>query len=242
MLHALMDHSMALVWAWDPFLKGVVFVLVAAILLCGSVYMVLATDLGGRVGFLVAGAALCGWIFVMAIVWTVYGIGLKGRPASWKSTLAPISGEVGKSPETILADFPEKWHKIDPGSPEAADAQAAADVALTKTVFKSTSEYKTFEVWEKGGQKHFLTLLHKPHYLVLEVQPQTKVPTGSTAKPQPDTSKPVVSVVMTRDLGSLRLPAFVISVSFGVLFAVFCTALHLRDKALIALRSAPAAT
>jgi hypothetical protein len=239
--HTLMSHSMALVWAWDPFLKGVVFVLVAGVLLAGSVYLVLSTDLGSRVGFLVAAAALCGWIFVMAIVWTVYGIGLKGRPAAWKASLAPIAGEVGKSPTTVLADFPEKWHKIDPASPQAADAQAAADVELTKTVFKSTSEYKTFEVWEKGGEKHFLTLLHKPHYLVLEVQPVTKVPTGSTAKPQPDTSKPVVSVVMVRDLGSLRLPAFVISVSFGLLFAVLCLALHLRDKALIALRSAPVA-
>jgi hypothetical protein len=236
-----MDHALATVWAWDPFLKGIVFVLAAVVILCGSVYMILATDLGARLGFLVAGAALFGWIFIMGTVWTAYGIGFKGRPPTWKPKQV-ITGDIGRSASTVLADFPGRWRKLDVASPEVADAQAAADVVLTTSgPFKKTTDYKTFAAYEKGGEKHVFTLLHKPHYLVLQVQPLTAVPTGSTAKPQPDLSKPVVSVVMVRDLGSLRQPAFVITLSTGMLFFVFCLALHLRDKAIMALRSAPAA-
>jgi len=242
-----MEHALGVVWAWDPFLKGVVFVLIAFGLLCGSVYMVLATDVGARLGVLVTGAALFGWIFVMAVVWSVYGIGYKGRPATWKPKLV-VTGDIGKSPSSLLADFPGKWRTLDVASPEVADAQAAADVVLagnTGQPFKKTSEYKTVKGYEKGGEKHFFTLLHKPHYLVIEVQPLTAVPTGSTAKPQPDPTRPVVSVVLVRDLGSVRQPAIVIAFGTGGVFFVFCMALHLRDKALMALRtqsSAPAAT
>jgi hypothetical protein len=235
-----MDHALATVWAWDPFIKGIVFVLAAVAILVGSVYMVLATDVGARLGFLVAGAALFGWIFLMAVIWTAYGIGFKGRPPTWKPKQV-VTGDIGRSPSSVLADFPEKWKKLDVASPQVAEAQAAADVVLTTNgPFKLTSDYKTFDAYAKGGEKHFLTLLHKPHYLVLEVQPLTTVPAGSTAKPQPDPSKPVVSVVMVRDLGSLRQPAFVIAVSTGMLFFVFCYALHLRDKSIMALRAAAA--
>lgn len=235
-----MDHALGVVWAWDPFIKGIVFVLVAIVILCGSVYLLLSTNLGARLGFLVAGAGLFGWMFVMSTVWTVYGIGLKGRPPVWKPKQV-VAGDIGRSPNRVLADFPERWRQLDIASPEVADAQAAADVVLLSSGgFKSSSEYKTFKAYEKGGQKHFLTLLHAPHYLVLEVQPQIKPPAGSTAKPRPDLSRPPSSVMMARDLGSLRLPAFTISVSTGILFSVFCIALHLRDKALIALRAAPA--
>ena len=47
---------------------------------------------------------------------------------------------------------------------------------------------------------------------------------------------------MERDLGSLRQPALVIALFSGGLFFVFCYALHLRDKAIIALKAAPAGT
>jgi hypothetical protein len=237
-----MDHLLGVVWAWDPFLKGLTFTLASVVILCGSVYLLLATNLGARLGFLVAGAALFGWIFLMAIVWTVYGIGLKGRPPEWKARQV-VTGDIGRSPSRVLSDFPEKpkWRELDPASAQVADAQAAADTVLVERAgFKTAAEYQTFKAYEKGGEKHFLTLFHRPHYLVLEVQPVTVPPAGSTAKPQPDPSRPIVSVVMVRDLGSLRLPSFVVTVATGILFLVFCYALHLRDKALIALRTAPA--
>jgi hypothetical protein len=48
--------------------------------------------------------------------------------------------------------------------------------------------------------------------------------------PTPDPDEPVVSVILVRDLGSLRLPPMLASVFFGLLFGVTCYSLHTRDK------------
>ena len=55
----------------------------ASLVLCGSVYLILSTNLGSRLGFLVALAGLFGWLMMMGIIWWVYGIGLKGKDPSW---------------------------------------------------------------------------------------------------------------------------------------------------------------
>ena len=52
--------------------------LVAVLILPGSVYLLLATNMGARVGFLLAVAGLTGWIAVLASRGMVYGIGHQG--------------------------------------------------------------------------------------------------------------------------------------------------------------------
>ena len=46
-------------------------------------YLILATNLGARLGILVALAGLSGWIMLMGLIWMIYGIGLKGPEPSW---------------------------------------------------------------------------------------------------------------------------------------------------------------
>ena len=46
-------NPMAIV-GWDPVLTGYLAVLLGILVLCGSVYLLLATNLGVRLGFLVA--------------------------------------------------------------------------------------------------------------------------------------------------------------------------------------------
>ena len=48
--------------AWEPELRGILIVIIAVVVLCGSIYMILATNLGARLGFLVALAGLTGWL------------------------------------------------------------------------------------------------------------------------------------------------------------------------------------
>ena len=59
--------------------------IIAVVVLCGSVYLILATNLGARLGFLVALTGLFGWMMLMGIVWAIYGIGLKGPDPSWQA-------------------------------------------------------------------------------------------------------------------------------------------------------------
>lgn len=69
---------------WDPTIRGLLFPGIMIVILAGSSYVIMATNMGNRLGFLVAITALTGWMFLMSIAWLLYGIGLKGNPNHWK--------------------------------------------------------------------------------------------------------------------------------------------------------------
>lgn len=70
---------------WMPELRGILVVLIMVFTLMGSVYLILGTNIGARLGFLVAFAGLAGWMFIMGAIWWAYGIGLKGPEPSWEA-------------------------------------------------------------------------------------------------------------------------------------------------------------
>lgn len=70
-------------WAWDPGMRGFLTVVIAVAILIGSVYLLVSTNSGWRLGFLITFTGLMGWMFLMGIIWAMYGIGWQGRAASW---------------------------------------------------------------------------------------------------------------------------------------------------------------
>jgi hypothetical protein len=105
-------------WTWDPGFRGILTVFVGVAVLMGSVWLILATNTGNRLGFLLALTAFCGWMAVMGVVWTMYGIGWKGKAPSWEVVdvvrSEPGSGavdsriEIARSlplPEDLEAEF-----------------------------------------------------------------------------------------------------------------------------------------
>ena len=90
-------HALGIV-SWDPVLTGYLAVIIGVLVLCGSVYLLLATNLGVRLGFLVAWTGLWGWMLLMAIVWWVLGIGWIGSQPGWNVL------QVTSSPATVLVD------------------------------------------------------------------------------------------------------------------------------------------
>ena len=54
---------------WNPTIIGVLTVLCAVGLFCGSAYLLLGTNLGGRLGFLVAAAGLTGFLVLLTTLW-----------------------------------------------------------------------------------------------------------------------------------------------------------------------------
>ena len=68
------------------------------------------------------------------------------------------------------------------------------------------------------------------------------VPFGTAPPPAKiDTSAPVESVILIRDLGKLRVPSFLIGAASLLVFGVSCYMLHTRDKAAMEARAAAAA-
>ena len=68
---------------FDPFFRGLLSLLTGIVVLIGGTYLVIATNNGVRQGLLLSLAGLFGWLFLMGIVWTIYGIGWKGQAPTW---------------------------------------------------------------------------------------------------------------------------------------------------------------
>jgi hypothetical protein len=90
---------------WDPGFRGILVVVVGVAVLCGSVFVILATNSGVRLGFLIALAGLFGWLSVMGAIWSMYGIGYKGPAPTWK-VAATIRGNPADSDISYAETLP----------------------------------------------------------------------------------------------------------------------------------------
>lgn len=168
--------STLLAVAWQPTIRGILVVLVMFVVLIGGTYLLLGTNLGARLGFMVALAGLSGWMMSMAIIWAIYGIGLQGPSPSWKpaepATIvrdggildraevietrvdtsglnAPAASE--KVREQMVA---EGWKILDESDPRRGQAVAAADDLLVVQAEELESgEYTAVNVFDKGGDR-----------------------------------------------------------------------------------------
>ena len=96
-------------FGWDPQIRGIVILVTAVAILPGSVYLLLATNMGARIGFLLAVAGLSGWITLMGTLWFLNGQGLKGRLPSWDSEELVI-GPPGESALSQLEGLAARRH------------------------------------------------------------------------------------------------------------------------------------
>jgi len=193
--------SPVLAIGWSPELRGILIVIIAVTVLCGSVYMLLATNLGARLGFLVALAGLAGWMLLMGVLWTIYGIGLKGKDPTWdavpgRTVLQDVDalykGEVFDRPVDIpegtsFTDSAAKvkqefinegWTPLAESNTQFGQASSAAGTFLEETNTFSAGEFKALNVFDIGGGRFpkvgkfdQLAFWHHPHYVVVEVAP-----------------------------------------------------------------------
>lgn len=187
--------------SWQPELRGILVVLIAAAVLIGSTYLILSTNLGARLGFLVAFAALFGWLATMGSVWWAYGIGLKGREPTWKPA-APVT--LVETPEALTSaqvlvggvDVPfgvstsqeavatlndnadsalesEGWAKLPESSSTRGQAGSAADEILVNEFqrFADTGAYRLVNVYDKGGKRYPVLLNGKVDFFAFFHKP-----------------------------------------------------------------------
>src|SRR5437762_13739277 len=86
-MHLALVLALATKTLWDPTVIGILAPVSGVFLFCGSVYLLLSTNLGARLGFLVAAAALSGFMVLLSTLWLTTSTPLespKGRTAAWK--------------------------------------------------------------------------------------------------------------------------------------------------------------
>lgn len=191
---------LALTVTWDPTIRGILVVGIGIVVLNGSVYLLLATNTGSRLGFLIAAGGLAGWMTIMGLIWTIYGIGLVGPTASWQVTevvRSPTADDTANAELDEARDLSEGWDELPEGDPARGEAQATADEALigdesSVKVYESSTEYQIVRVFERGGKDPdgLLNRLHIPaphpeHYAVVQVQGVVPVVTLQPGDPCP---------------------------------------------------------
>jgi hypothetical protein len=254
---------------WDPTIIGVLVVIAAVVLFCGSIYLILATDVGARLGFLVSFTGLMGFMVLLSALWITTASPLntiKGRVPEWEAKQIVTNLDEADIPEarTIVEEGEEA------SATEAANVKAEVDetlVAVTEpgaeeeaaepsefAIFQEVTEYLTLTTYEIGGSEpnpFDFEVTHEPLIAVVEFCEvvDVEVPFG-LAPPEPEcdpASENSGFLILERDLGSLRVPPFVALGMSSVLFGVGLLALHWREKdersaAAAATRPAPVPT
>src|SRR5262249_54422768 len=113
--------SLALVLAittktlWDPTIIGILAPVAGVFLFCGSCYLLLATNLGARLGFLVAATALTGFMVRLSTLWLTTNTppeSPKGRTAAWH--VKEVVKTTGDSKIAAVRDLPPDATPADP--------------------------------------------------------------------------------------------------------------------------------
>ena len=283
--------------AWDPQIRGFLALAVGVVVLMGSVYLLLTTNLGSRLGFLLAASAFFGWCTIMGLTWWLYGtIGMLGEAPSWvvtevvyvsgsiddsglpqadlelahdldTSSLPPVE-EINDLEPDALSDLKQElepslsgWQILPESNPSFGEAKARVDEHFAENnneelKLGGAADYVNVFSFERGGKidlpenpgrldrigraivTTFWQVRHPPHYAIIQVRPvvvQEPVPGEAPPTPTANATQPVVSVILERDLGDVRLPGAMLTIFSGVMFAVTASMLHRRD-----LRSAEA--
>ena len=163
---------------WEPELRGLLTVIIGVVALGGSTYLLLGTNIGARLGFLVAIAGLFGWMASMGAIWWAYGIGLQGQLPSWEPAEpftivrdgrqlidaeileAPVVvggdstfGQVADVAATALAS--EGWQRLPEDDQGRGQAIAAADDIIQNAAgMYAAGEYEAVAVFERGGDRY----------------------------------------------------------------------------------------
>ncbi len=218
-------------------LRGYAIVFFSVTLFCGSIYMVLATDVGSRMGFLVSFAALTGFLAMLGLIWFTNLTplnALHGPPPHWK--VLEISDSPAQAKTEDVKQIDQKGVPLEAAA--QGEIKATVDAAVTAEggdfkLFSKTTDYVVVNAEQLGGGS-LAFFRHRPLFGVMAIQAAKSVePLPGAAPPPPaaDTTKPVKYVVLERDLGAMRQPPLVMATAFTILFLLTLYVMHNTERA-----------
>jgi hypothetical protein len=114
------------------FLEGVAAVVAAVVVFCGSIGLLLAMVMGGRLAYFVTATVTLAFLLIMGVVWSVNPLGPVGKLPEWD----PL--DIGASASQLefgaAAQYPEgPWQPVD--TEDATEAAQASELEATATDF-----------------------------------------------------------------------------------------------------------
>jgi hypothetical protein len=123
---------------WDPTIVGILAVVSGVFLFCGSTYLLLSTNVGARLGFLISASGLMGIMVVLSLLWISTNTPLnspKGREGTWD----PIEVVDDPANSSISAVHDILEEPLLPAE-DAATVKPAADAALVTVSVAANEE------------------------------------------------------------------------------------------------------
>ncbi|MFN8015727.1 MAG: hypothetical protein U0R17_03850 [Acidimicrobiia bacterium] len=235
---------------WYPLMIGWIVVLAGIGMFFGSTYLLLSTNLGSRLGFLVVGSIVSGFIVILSLLWLTTATPLnvfKGRQEAWKAV--GIVQDVKSSNIEAVKTIKEKGSKLT--STEYANVKAAADTLLAAPKEGEVAPEKpesiandlpkstviVNDIYEVGGSEpnplHF-EFRHTPKYAAAYYCQLDKEKFDTAFRSTCDKSDEAKAnskvLLLEKDLGSLRQPPLFLFLGSSVLFAIFLLSMHWREK------------
>ena len=232
---------------WDPTIIGILAPVSGVFLFCGSVYLLLSTNLGARLGFLIAASALSGFMVLLSTLWLTTNTPLespKGRTASWNvievaNTFAdakiPAVRDIAQqgsvlppqTATTIRSFLDSAFVRATPlpGVKPKVQPFAQFSTGLLYITDDPTQNLRTYQVG--GNPKNFFW--HKPEYAAVQycVALAQTVPFGQKPPlPKCDPGQPRKVAVLVYDFGSIRLPPICYLFGAIILFIISILGLH----------------
>lgn len=115
--------------------RAIAVVGIALLALVGSIYLLLASNLGARVGYLVLMVSLSGFAIILSLIWlvgvpgTLPGTGPRTHEPRWVPFLA--ESDQGREFTPVLARFPDGWEK--PGTLYPGNVDSKGEIEIAKT-------------------------------------------------------------------------------------------------------------
>jgi hypothetical protein len=240
---------------WYPTILGVLVVVAGIALFCGSIYLLLGTNFGARLGFLVAFTALMGFMVILTLLWCTTASPLntlKGRIPAWQ--VKEVVPSVDRSKIDTVRNIEKPKNRV--SATEAANVKAAVDAAIVPKIatptepigpddnkfaindFTDVTKYQILETYEIGGSKPQFwkgQFTHTPQYAAVQFCQVKEAPADRPTvlppiPPECDDGGRTGFVILERDLGSLRVPPFVAFGMSVILFVLGLLMLHWREK------------
>ncbi len=230
---------------WNPTIIGVLTVLAAIGLFCGSTYLLLATNLGGRLGFLIAAAGLSAFMVLLTTLWWSSGSsGIDpphGRSPQWKVVdvvASPADSKIkavrtittnGKAiPSDLLVNLkPAVDAAIVPAA--SVNGETPPSKPFATLGYSASTDYIAdfpgFQSYEVGGGTKNV-IFHTHQYAAVQICTAKQ----NSTPPVCDPLAPVHYVILSHDLGTLRQPTIAYWFASVILFALSLLGLHWYEK------------
>ena len=233
---------------WDPTILGILVFISALVLFVGSIYLLLATNVGARLGFLLTGAGMSGLMVLMSILWvtTAYPLNtIRGTLPGW--TPIAITAQPGDALDIAALDgVQDKSENLfESNRAEFANIKAVADTNLvipegeggrepTVNAFQTAGGFQSVDALIVGGI--WETVVDEPgflkdrRYALIEFCPAANgtAAVGDTpASCDPGSAR---FLAVQYDYGSLRVPPIVAFFASLTGFVLFLLALHWYEK------------